>query len=214
MVLRFIVIVALALAATKLVDISMNLVEHLPEAGQDQMQTAILLTALIVYALLIAIPFVPGVEIGIALLILHGAPIAPAIYIATIAGLLLAYWIGRLAPKAPLERGFRDFRLNRAADLIARNADLTPQARELALMRRLPRWLRAPLTRYRYVSLALLINLPGNTFLGGGGGLLMAAGLSRLFCPRPIVLTLLLAVLPAPFSIWWFGTEMFSLSAG
>ena len=50
--------------------------------------------ALVVYALLLAIPFVPGVEIGIALLIMQGPAIAPFVHAATVAGLLISFAIG------------------------------------------------------------------------------------------------------------------------
>lgn len=210
--LRLAVIVAIALVAIKLIAVSMDLAERLPDAAQGPMQATILLTALLVYALLIATPFVPGIEIGLALLLLRGAAIAPAVYAATVAGLLLAYGIGRLIPEATLERFARDLRLRRAADLIARTRAMTPTERQEALQNRLPRLLRAPLIRYRYVTLALLLNLPGNAFLGGGGGLMLAAGLSRLFAPRHTIVALLLAVLPVPLTIWWFGTGMLGVS--
>ncbi|GAB5446381.1 hypothetical protein [Gymnodinialimonas sp.] len=210
--LRGAVVLAVAVAAVQLMSLSMALTERLPDASQGPMQGALLLTALALYALMIATPFVPGVEIGVALLLLRGASIAPAVYLATLAGLILAFVIGRLVPPATLARTFRDLRLRRAAELITRNATLAPGEREAALRRRLPRLLRAPLTRWRYATLALLINLPGNAFLGGGGGLLMAAGLSRLFAPRQTLLTLLIAVLPVPLTIWWFGTGMLALS--
>lgn len=209
--LRVAVIAAMALAASKLISVSMDLSERLPEAGQGPMQMAVLLTALAVYALLIATPFVPGIEIGLALLLLRGASIAPAVYLATLVGLLLAYAIGRLVPEKTLVRTFRDLRLHRAADLMGRSAGLTPEARQEVLQDRLPKWLRAPLTRYRYLTLALLLNLPGNAALGGGGGLMLAAGLSRLFGPRQTIATLALAVLPVPLTIWWFGTGMLGL---
>jgi len=54
------------------------------------------------------------------------------------------------------------------------------------------------LLRYRYVALAVAINTPGNVILGGGGGLALMAGLSRLFSPLPFLLTVLIAVLPVP----------------
>ena len=64
-----------------------------------------------------------------------------------------------------------------------------------------PRALRSVL-QHRYVVLAVLLNLPGNVVLGGGGGLAMMAGLSRLFHPLPFVLTVLLAVLPVPLAFY------------
>ena len=51
---------------------------------------------------------------------------------------------------------------------------------------------------YRYLALALAINMPGNIVLGGGGGIAMMAGLSRMFDPLPFLLTVLIAVLPIP----------------
>ncbi|WP_226892485.1 hypothetical protein [Phycobacter azelaicus] len=50
--------------------------------------------ALVVYALLLAIPFVPGVEIGIALSSCQGPAIAPFVHAATVAGLLISFAIG------------------------------------------------------------------------------------------------------------------------
>lgn len=212
--LRLALVMALALAALKLMSLSVVLTERLPEAGQGPMRLAIVLSALVLYALLIATPFVPGIEIGVALLLLRGGPIAPAVYLATLTGLLLAFLIGRLVPETMLERAFRDLRLTRCADLVAVVARLTPDQRVTSLQNCLPQWLRSPLTRYRYVTLALLINLPGNAFLGGGGGLMLAAGLSRLFAPHRTLLTLVLAVLPVPLTIWWFGTGILGLSPG
>ena len=211
MALRFAVIAVVVVAANWLVSVSMDLAERLPEAGQGPMQAIVMVTALDVYALLIATPFVPGIEIGLALLLLRGASIAPAVYLATLVGLLTAFFLGRLVPEATLERTFRDFRLRRAADLMARSARMPPHDRQASLLASLPRWLSTPITRYRYLCLAVLLNVPGNAFLGGGGGLMLAAGLSRLFLPGQVILTLALAVLPVPLMIWWFGTDMFGL---
>lgn len=33
----------------------------------------------------------------------------------------------------------------------------------------------------RYVALAVLLNIPGNVVIGGGGGIAFAAGMTRLF---------------------------------
>ncbi|MDB4240877.1 hypothetical protein N9801_01280, partial [Yoonia sp.] len=42
--------------------------------------TGLIITIMVGYALLLAIPFVPGVEIGAAILILEGAKAAPMVY--------------------------------------------------------------------------------------------------------------------------------------
>lgn len=204
-VLRLVVVIAIALAASRLITFGMDLAEHLPDSSQGPMQAAVILTALLVYALLIATPFVPGVEIGLALLVLRGASIAPAVYVATLLGLLLAFFVGRVVPERALERCFRDLRLLRAADMIARYAALSLEDRQATLQESLPKWLALPAVRYRYITLALLINLPGNAFLGGGGGLMLASGLSRLFQPGKTILTLAIAILPFPVGFWLFG---------
>lgn len=208
--LRLAIIVAIALASSRLITYGMDLAERLPATSQGPMQVAVILTALLVYTLLIATPFVPGIEIGLALLVLRGATIAPAVYSATVCGLLLAFLIGRLVPEHWLERTFRDLRLRRAADMIAHTRTLSPAQRQDALRANLPNWLALPAVRYRYLSLALLINLPGNAILGGGGGLMLAAGLSRLFQPSKTILAVAIAVLPIPISFWLFGAVIFS----
>lgn len=210
--MRVIVIAAFALAVSWLVSTAMDLATRLPEAAQGPMQTTILITAILVYALLIAIPFVPGIEIGFALLIVQGVSIVPAVYLATLTGLLLAYFIGRLVPVTTLESLFRDLKLRRAAQLMADYAAMTQEARQHMLLNRLPRFLAVPAVRYRYLTLALLINLPGNAFLGGGGGLMLASGLSRLFQPGKTILTLALCVLPVPVGFLLFGTAFLGVS--
>ena len=56
--------------------------------------------------------------------------------------------------------------------------------------------------RYRYPALAIAIAMPGNIVLGGGGGIALAAGLSRTFHPALFVLTVALATLPVPLAFF------------
>lgn len=208
-VLRLAVIVAVAVGASWLISYGMTVSETLPSASRGAAQMALLATVLIVYAVLIATPFVPGLEIGLALLIVQGAAIAPAVYLATVMGLILAYTIGRLVPVTTLERTFRDLRLRRAADMLAHYGVMSLEERQQALYARLPVWLGTLTLRYRYATLAVLVNTPGNSLLGGGGGLLMAAGLSRLFEPAKTIPTLFIAILPLPIGFWLFGPLIF-----
>ncbi|QXT38614.1 hypothetical protein [Gymnodinialimonas ceratoperidinii] len=211
MLRRLLVIGAVALLAHYLLNLSMDMAERLPESQPSRMQSALLVAALIVYALLIATPFVPGVEIGLALLLLRGASIAPAVYGATVLGLTFAYLLGRYLKDDALSRFLLDLGLKRAGQYVHRLTQMPPRDREAELEARLPDWLALPLVRYRYLSLALLLNLPGNVVLGGGGGLMIMAGLSRLYHTARTILTIALAVLPVPLMIWWFGTGMFTL---
>ncbi len=84
-----------------------------------------------------------------------------------------------------------------------------PRPERLSLLRlRLPDWLGRSAINFRYVSVALLVNLPGNALIGGGGGICMIAGLSRLFSTWIFALTIALAVAPVPVLVWIFGTKI------
>lgn len=161
---------------------------------------------LALYTLLIALPFVPGVEIGLALLMAAGPGIAPWVYLATLLGLTLAFAAGSLIPSAPLQRILEDLRLFGPGRMLARLDPLDGEARLALLTTAAPGWLGRA-ARFRYLVLALLVNLPGNAVLGGGGGILFLAGFSRLFSPLPMIATLALAVAPVPLLVWGLGLD-------
>lgn len=163
---------------------------------------------LMTYALLIAIPFVPGVEIGLLLMAMEGAWISPLIYGATVAGLALAYAAGAWLPYSRLHSILADMRMRRACALLDRVNPLTSEERVQMLQSSAPAWLRPFVSRYRYLLLAALVNLPGNSFIGGGGGILFVAGLSRLFRPATMLLTICLAVAPVPLAAWLFDINI------
>jgi hypothetical protein len=73
---------------------------------------------------------------------------------------------------------------------------------------RLPGRLGALFVNWRYILLAILINIPGNMLLGGGGGICFTAGLSRMFRVRWTILTIALAVAPFP-ALFYFGGYAF-----
>lgn len=161
----------------------------------------IIMLAISAYILLMIIPFCPGIEIGLGLMMVFGADIVPLVYGATVFALLLAFLAGRLLSPATIIKGFDGLRMHRARDLIARLEPLDPQAR-LALLRGSSkrRWVDA-LLRYRYVALGLALNTPGNIVLGDGGGIALAAGFSRVFTLRAFLLTILIAVSPVPIAV-------------
>lgn len=71
--------------------------------NEQQVHRAIMLGSVANFALL-ALPFIPGAEIGLAMLAAFGPGIAPLIYVTTVASMLLAYTVGRFLPIGALER--------------------------------------------------------------------------------------------------------------
>lgn len=170
--------------------------------------TGMIVIVLLGYALLLAIPFVPAIEIGIAILMIAGANAAPFVYVATVMGMSLAYFTGRHVALNWLIRLCADLRVQRFASMLENARDRTPADRLSDLDDRLPPWLAPFVVRYRYVMLAVLINIPGTVAIGGGGGIMLIAGISRLFHPGWTVLTIVLATLPVPLAVWVLGGDI------
>jgi len=158
-----------------------------------------------VFIVLLAIPFVPGAEIGLTMLTVFGAAIAPLVYCATVSALMLAYVTGRLVPAPTLIRALRFVRLNKAAKALEETAPLSREDKMALLMQGgSPRLLRLA-TRYRYIAILIAINVPGNFLIGGGGGISIMAGMSGLFAPIPFLLTVAIAVSPVPLAVMFLG---------
>lgn len=174
--------------------------------NEQQVHKAIMIGA-VAYVVLLAMPFVPGAEIGIALLAGFGAAIAPLIYVCTVAAMMLAFTIGRFLPISALERVLRLLRMRRAAELVARAAPLSKDERVAMLLEgQSKRVLRLAL-QYRYLAMAVAVNTPGNSIIGGGGGIMIIAGLSGIFTPLATFLTVMLAVSPVPLAVIFLGLQ-------
>ncbi len=178
---------------------------NVSEASQNTVMTGLLALALLAYALIIAVPFVPGVEIGVALLMLRGADIAPLIYLATLGGLSLSFLAGSYVPTPWIAQIFETFRLRKAASLARNLAPLSPPRRLSVLRQKAPKRLANLTIRHRYLAVAALLNMPGNSVLGGGGGICLLVGMSGLFNRKLALMMIALAVLPVPLAVWVFG---------
>lgn len=143
---------------------------------------------LVLYVALLALPFVPGAEIGFALIFVLGARMALPVYVATIVALSIAFLVGRLASQ-------RWPTSNHGG--AARASD--PLAGLMAARR--PFRLLQPLMRFRWLAVIVLINTPGNTAIGGGGGIAMAVGYSRTFTYPAFLACVALAVAPLPVAV-------------
>ena len=176
--------------------------------GNEEMVHRAIMIGAAAYVGLLAMPFVPGAEIGIALLTGFGASIAPLVYVCTVAAMMLAFAVGRFLPINALEQVLRTVRMRRAADLVARAAPLSKDERVAMLLEgQSSRVIRLAL-RYRYVAIAIAINTPGNSIIGGGGGIMIIAGLSGIFSPLSTFLTVILAVSPVPLAVIFLGLQL------
>ncbi|MXQ08901.1 hypothetical protein GQ651_13690 [Alphaproteobacteria bacterium GH1-50] len=155
-------------------------------------------SALVLYVVLAAIPFVPGAEIGFALLFLFGAVAAPVVYLGMVGALTLSFLIARLVPHETLCGGLAWLGLKRTAALVRRIHETPAAERDAILLELVPEGALKKAFENRYVTLAILINTPGNSLIGGGGGLAFAAGASGLYGLPQFLLTILIAVAPLP----------------
>lgn len=174
--------------------------------NEQQVHKAIMI-GVVAYVALLAMPFVPGAEIGIALLAGFGAAIAPLIYVCTVAAMMLAFTIGRFLPISALQRVLKALRMRRAANLVARAAPLSKDERVAMLLEGQSKRVVRLALRYRYVALAVAVNAPGNSIIGGGGGIMIIAGLSGIFTPLSTFLTVILAVSPVPLAVIFLGLQ-------
>jgi hypothetical protein len=140
---------------------------------------------LMVYVLLLAMPFVPSAEIGLALMLALGSSMAVPVYVATILGLTLAFAAGRYAFQFQRHNG--KGAAQQASDVIA---VLDKRFQDRPVLRHV--------LRFRGLAVIALINMPGNTVLGGGGGIAMAIGYTRALTPPAFVLCVAVAVAPVP----------------
>jgi hypothetical protein len=165
--------------------------------------TSALIGGGLLYVLLLSLPFVPGVELGLLLMCVFGKEGIIFVYLATVAGLNLAFLIGRLLPKKWMKSrlqklGFSrssekpDYQIDEMLDNLSRNSKFC-QNRFWSFS-----------TKYRYLMIAVLFNMPGNYLIGGGGGISLICGISHRISWKKFLLTIILAVSPIPL-LAFFG---------
>ena len=161
----------------------------------------VVVIGMIVYTCLMALPFVPGVEIGLTFMMMLGPKGIVVVYVCTLIALAIGFGLGRLFPVRQLAAFLRWLHLTRAEALLKKFDAIAPEARLAYLVQHSSARTAPALLRHRYALLALLLNLPGNAVIGGGGGIAVIAGMCRLY-PFPNYLGLIaLAILPGPLLI-------------
>ena len=150
------------------------------------------------YVVLMAVPFMPGIEMGIMIMMMFGLPGILLVYLCTLLALSLSFLVGRHLPPRILARALAWFHLNRARDLVMHLAPLGAEERLHFLLQNAPTKVVPFLLRHRYLFIAFLLNLPGHSFLGGSGGIGIIAGMSRLFPFPKYLLLVSAAITPGP----------------
>lgn len=158
----------------------------------------VVLVGVILYICLMALPFLPGVEIGLAFMMVLGPKGIALIYLCTLIALAIGFGFGRVFPVQLLASFLRWLHLPRAEALV-RGFDATAPERRLEYLAQKSSTRLVPLlAKRRYLLLALLLNLPGNALIGGGGGIAMMAGMCRLYSFPGYLMLIAVATLPGP----------------
>lgn len=204
--LRIAVLVALVLGIQMLGDWVAVQLQFEPSPRQDAMFDVGVLLLVLAYTVTMATPFVPGIEIGLAVMVVFGPDILFLVYVCTQVALLLSFAVGRLVPLRRLTVLAGWLKLHRARSTLAQLEPMAPERRLDFMLRCAPRrWVRS-LVVHRYLALAVLINVPGNAIVGGAGGIGLVAGMSGVFSLPRYLLVMALATTPVPIALSiWYG---------
>ena len=170
----------------------------------ESMLQFIVLGATLLYILLMAIPFMPGIEIGLAVMILLGSKGALLIYLSTVLALSVSFVIGRMTPPHLIKQLLNWFHLYQASALVAQLEPLDQQQRLKLLYEKAPSKLVPFLLRHRYLAIVAILNLPGNALIDGGGGIGVIAGMSKIFPFFAFISIVAVATAPVPL-FFFFG---------
>ena len=168
------------------------------EGSSDTMVRNLIALTMLVFVLASALPFVPGAEIGFALIMLFGGKIALLIYLGMLCALSLAFVMGRFVPLSQMAKLFSYIGFGAANKFVLKLAQLSGSARLALLTENAPSKYIPLMLRHRYLLLLLILNTPGNSLVGGGGGIAFIAGVCGLFTPLGFLLSIALAVAPVP----------------
>ena len=206
--LKLFCLIILIIAANVAVNWIVDTLQFEYRPGNEEFVHKIIISSAVAYALFIAIPFVPGVEIGLTLITILGPSIAMLVYLSTLAGLILSFIVGRLLSLKTLVEFLEHLRFHKASALLATIEPMNMEDRLAFLLSNTPNRIVPFLIRHRYFALAIVVNVPGNIILGGGGGIALIAGASKLFSLSGFLAAIALAVAPVPLAILVFGNEI------
>jgi hypothetical protein len=171
----------------------------------DPLLHVAVMAAAIIYILLMATPFMPGIEVGMAVMVLLGYKSAILIYLCTLVALSISYLIGRYFPLHLVHRFLQWLYLEKASKLICELEPLERSERLGLLNQKAPSKIAPFLLNHLYLTIAVVLNMPGNALIGGGGGIGLVVGMSGVVPFHKYFATVAIAVLPVPLTIYLQG---------
>ncbi len=174
--------------------------------GAQSRDLQVMVVGIVLYTALMAIPFVPGMEISLGLLAVFGPRVAMAVYVATVAALCLSCLIGKILRVSLLATFFGSLGLQRAKGLVQSLEPLSAELRLATLINHAPKRIVPMLLKHRYIAIIVALNVPGNAIIGGGGGIALLAGMSGLFTMPRFFASVSLAALPVPLFVMLTGS--------
>jgi len=171
----------------------------------DAMLHTIVMVSIFVYVLLMATPFMPGIEVGLAVMLLMGYKSALLIYLCTVLAVSISFIVGRIFPLQLVQSFFQWLYLEKASILVRQLALLNQPERLELLHRKAPAKFAPFLLKHRFITIALLLNLPGNALIGGGGGIGLLVGMSGIVPFYKYFIIVAVAVFPVPLCVYLQG---------
>ncbi len=171
----------------------------------ESMLHILLLSFIGLYILLMAFPFMPGIEVGLALMVVLGSKGVVLVYASTLLALSISFAIGRVVPCRIICAALNWLHFDKASALVAQIEPMTQQQRLDFLYQRAPSRVVPFLLNHRYLTIAALLNLPGNALIGGGGGIGLIVGMSKIIPFYRYLLLVAIAIAPVPLIIYLQG---------
>ena len=157
------------------------------------------------YILLMTLPFMPGIEIGLTLMLFLGSKGVILVYFCTLIALSISFLIGQRIPLQKFAKFLGWLHLGKSRDLILEMEPLSPDERVAILHKKAPAKIVPHLLNHRYLGIALLLNLPCNAVIGGGGGIGLIIGMSGLITYTRYLVTIAVSISPVPIIIFLKG---------
>jgi len=171
----------------------------------DSLLHAAVMATAIMYIILMATPFMPGIEVGLAIMVLLGQKSALLIYLCTLVALSISYLVGRYFPLHLVHQFLKWLYLEKASNLINELEPLKRADRLELLNKKAPAKITPFLLNHLYLTIAVVLNMPGNALIGGGGGIGLVVGMSGIVPFHKYFATLAIAVLPVPLTVYLQG---------